>query len=904
MKTLGFALALSVAVSSSFAQAPGTFNWPGGSGSWTSAGWSTGADHAIPNLAGDTVRIGPTATVTLDTDITVGTINLTNKTTIVSDGTARTLTLDSGSSSTAATITGCSINWQSEKDSYIGTTPVDNTLVLSLASPLNVTLQNNSTQPKLIIPAKITGGSAEAPLDIAFRWRHSWGNGVLFLTNPGNDFHGDLHIYRDGTRDGDYSSVSCGGDGSSFNDSMLGDAANKVWLHAAANTSLVDLFLGLHGCSASKPLNRHVLGSGAVRGFNNFLTWTQEASVYLGPSCVIDPGLSASAAGTIVLKGTSVNMDAGTKLRLTVGASYHDTVQFDVSKALAFNGAIEFEEGTGYADIEGGTTINLVTVSTVAFTFTPSSTPAGWSFSVAGSASEGWTVSATKLADYAQATVQDATLIGDTFATANAFVVMPAGGAVPTTLRCYYGTTDGGENPAAWDAYADYPGTVTEEMTVSVPLTGLTLNGTYVYRFAATSNGRTAISTTLASFTTRPLTTNDTFTWATTSGDWHGDNWTITTPYARKVPYVAGDTIVFDLDGGATTSQLTNDVSVGFVNLRLDGGYGTRAKIVANERPATLTLDPGAQAEQVRITGTSHHNGLEFGTTAAGSALTVALAAPLDLYCDNNCGGLKIYAYAPIAGGSAEAPTPIYLNHVGNEWRDLWLCLDNEGNSFVGDIYVGTTRDENSVKGSSYLWVGASTLRTDAVLGPATNRVVLRNRSFLTYTAFSWLSGNHTAVCNRWIVGNGTVRCSEREQATPTDSQYYALALSALARIEPCSADETGYGTITFRAKSFSTDPATTFSLDVAPDGSANDAIAIATATNDIVLNGTLTVRSPAHVPTGTQFTVLTVENTAAGFTNALSRVPGYSMTTVGDAENGWSVILTKNFDGTIFLIR
>lgn len=890
--------ALCVLAHCAFAQTPATFNWPGAAGSWTTAPWSKGsADHDYPAVAGDTARFNNGAVVTLDADVTVGRLDLTNQVNLVSDGTIRTLTFDSGTAGTEAVLWALTLKWDQPKISHIGSLYTDNALVLRLASPLFVNLAgNNSARDYLAIAARITGGTAESPCPIRANWAAGWGGGSLFLCNPANDFRGDLHISRSTTAgDRDVATLGAGYESVAFTDGLLGDPANEIWLDG--DDALAYVMLAIHEGTSANPLNRVVHGKGCVKGKSLHEGYDNDRALYLGPHCVISPG-SASAAGSILLGGSTVSTDPGTTLRLTLGTTFHDTVVFQPGTSSSFVGVVEFEDAGDMADIPGGTSLPLITATGNSFTFNPASTPAGWTFNTSGNSGSGWTVTATKIATFATVQTLPASLVGDTFATANARVIMPEAGPVATTARVYYGATDGGDDPSAWDAYADLAGTVNEDSDIEIPLTGFTLGGTYYYRFSVTSDGTTFLSEESSSFTTRELNVVNTFTWIATNDLWAVDgHWYIPTYHARRIPGVPGDTLVFSLDNGARTAYLESDASVGFINATLEGGYGTVATLAATSTPVTLTLDTGAEGTLARLyAGVSHHAGITFGTSG-NNRLTLNLVSSPHIYADNSSGGCKVRVYSPVTGGTAERPVPIYISNDGNEWRTSQLYLESPASTFTGDIYVGGTA---VTKGSSYLFVGMGNHPQNGMLGNPSNRIFLRNNAIVNYRAQNW--GTPPAVdVERKFCGTGLVRTGD---STDNPTKFAPMRTTATAAFSPSGIDGTGFGTITLQAPSLTTDPGTAFEIDVAPDGSASDRIAITMASNDIVLNGTLAVRSDAHVPTGTQFTVVTVANTAAGFTNALSKAPGYTMTTVGNAEDGWSVVLTKNLDGTLIIVQ
>ena len=139
------------------------------------------------------------------------------------------------------------------------------------------------------------------------------------------------------------------------------------------------------------------------------------------------------------------------------------------------------------------------------------------------------------------------------------------------------------------------------------------------------------------------------------------------------------------------------------------------------------------------------------------------------------------------------------------------------------------------------------------------------------------------------------------------DKHPYSLTLSATSRFEPCGADGTGYGTISFRATNIVAQAGATFKVDLAPLGEEGDKFVFKpNAGGQVELNGNLLVdeASVAAAKTGSTWTIVTVAPGSGGFVNNWKRPSGFTMTTTGSDEAGWAVTLTKLATGTTVIVR
>ena len=918
MKSLKFCLGAFGVLSASVALAsPGTFNSAVDSGNWGDAGtWTPGetADHMVPNEAGDAVKL-TSAKIFVDGDYTVGTLETyavkgDPANVLVADSDiVRTLTLDSGADGTTAQILRSLGSWDATKEFYIGANSATATdsLVLRLVSSLDIRNLTNSAEPLTFLGAKITGGTEDRPCSLIYTYAAGWGSSAGYILNAANDFRGDVVVastskrLSDGKPSDDCANLYLGYDSIAFADGMLGNAANEVILDSPMETKNVKL--QVNKSSAGNPFNRTIRGLGTLNGTERYPTWSKTSALYLGPNCVIAPG-SAAVAGKIAVVGSTVTLDPATTFKFTLGAETNDMILVTADSTFTFNGVVAFDYFGEASDIPGGTSFDIMTVSKGNFTFAPASFPAGYSYAVSGDANSGWTVSAIKSADYAMTQIQPATLIGDTFVTANANVSMPESGAVEATLRFYYGTVDCGESGDGWQGFVDVVEPVTAEGIVSAKIEGLTLGETYFVRSAVTSNGHTAFSKTSASFMTRALTDPGTYYWTAVNGDWEvAENWYTPDPIARQVPGCPGDKLMCDLqDTSGRAIYLKEDVSFGFIDQYINAQYNNTTRFYAFENDVTLTLDPGTAAETSLIRSVSSNPKVEFGNDKATNRLTVALAAPLRIYAPNEGNASQVYVYGKLTGGTEEKPCPIVIDAYNNYWRIAKLLLNNTANDFRGDIYVGA---ETASEGRCHLYTGNRI--GDEVFGDLANRIILRGSAALTYCV-TW-GDNYTSVCNRTVLGTGFVRSGqELDDLDYNDSNtVYPLELGATSRFDPCGIDGTGYGTITFRAKSITCDPGTILTVDLAPEGEEGDKFVFKPNAGESVTLGGKLVVSPASVAAakaGSTWTVVTVAPGSGGFVNNWKRPSGFTMTTTGSNEAGWAVTLTKRPSGATIIIR
>ncbi len=863
---------------------PDTLLWNNGtaaSDSWHAVGiWTpTSSARTLPE-AGDTARIAGegTSTVAISQNATAGHLSL-GRTDFVSAGTPATLTLDTGDGSPSA------VNLYSNV--LFGAAAGESNLALSLANPVTFktfNVFNKTTTMTAYFHTKITGGSAASPCDITFtKSGVDWTQGQYFFSNAANDFRGDITLVNVGGNSGIRFMVGHGGNAT---DSMLGDPANVVHVYSRAT-----LYWN-KGDAAG--LRHRVEGNGTVQGCNYDATWNSynNSGMVLGDGCVLAPCTESSDYGTlnVVAKGT-LGIDANATFLFDVSNAKADAFKITTTKDLVVAGKIVFNE---QETIGTGTTWTLFTIPAGAgsVTWSPSSVPDGYSFKLDGNNTDGWTVTATKLKPGASVQNLAVDELGETSATVHADVLsLTPDGSV--TLRAYYGTTDGGENPSAWDHVEVYPDAISAIGVYSRQISGLTLGDTYYVRHSVANSAGENFSLDVVSFTTVATTTPDVFTWRSTNDVWSAPDpmWTTDTPYARKVPGYPGDKIFipvggasWDVYGVSRTINLDGDRSVG--NIEIQHGSGSYVTFLAPATPSTLTFDTGSATATNQILSTGQLKGLTFGA-AVDDSLSLALAQPLHID-RTSAYDYTINVYSPVSGGAEAAPTPILVESHGDEYCHLYLHLMNPLNSFTGDFTIGSTTDNKS---TTEVRVGGSSAPSqDSMLGAAANTVTLRNNATLRYYAAS----GAPAVCTRSISGNGTVICERGLSFTSEAS------LAPSHKLGPAS----GFGTLALSASPLSIDPAVRFAIDVSAEEDAGDRIAI-TTTGAFTLAGTFTVEGPADAAPFTVGTRRTVGSViGASSCTVAAKAAGWKILAEESDESAWTLVAEKVPDFLLILIR
>ena len=326
---------------------PDVFDWRLGGAGWDDEGaWTNGIAYArqVPGYAGDTIRFlacdnlpNEQPQVLLGRDLTVGGITINNK--IYDMG----LTLDS---EVPVTLTLDNLGKGVEicQSWHGGSVAIGGSRQMTLCLNDAVTVRNiNLFTTTCRIDAKVTGGSAEHPRNILLIAEFDeYSHPSLELTNPANDFRGDLTTDWADKKNARYT-IAVSGVAGEDTDSVLGDPANKIILRNGCAVSLKPTD------SAPSSFNREVRGNGSVGA---------SYGLALGAQAVVSPGESDTAFSTITLNGTTSFTDApGTTYRVNVSAtgSSSDVIDFSSTAQVSIQGGFEIVPDNPSVKIPAGT---------------------------------------------------------------------------------------------------------------------------------------------------------------------------------------------------------------------------------------------------------------------------------------------------------------------------------------------------------------------------------------------------------------------------------------------------------------------------------------------------------------------------------------------------------------------
>jgi hypothetical protein len=312
---------------------PDVFDWRLGAANWDDEGaWTNDITYVrqVPGYAGDTIRFSSRDNlpseqpkVLLGRDLTVGWIEVGNK---VRD---KGFALDSATPVTL-TLDNLGRGVEIKQDWHSGSVAIGGSGQMTLCLNDALTVRNiNTGTSNCRIDAKVTGGSADRPRNILLIAEFdSWSRPSLELTNPANDFRGDLTTDWANKKQARFTIMVSGVAGENT-DSVLGDPANKIILR---NNGIVSLQPTDRAPSA---FNREVRGKGSV---------SASYGLVLGERAVVSPGESDAAFSTITLNGTTSFTDApGTVYRVNVSAtgSSSDVIDFSSTAQVSIRGGFE-----------------------------------------------------------------------------------------------------------------------------------------------------------------------------------------------------------------------------------------------------------------------------------------------------------------------------------------------------------------------------------------------------------------------------------------------------------------------------------------------------------------------------------------------------------------------------------
>jgi autotransporter-associated beta strand protein len=255
---------------------------------------------------------------------------------------------------------------------------------------------------------------------------------------------------------------------------------------------------------------------------------------------------------------------------------------------------------------------------------------------------------------------------------------------VSTNLRLYYGTTDGGTNPAAWDTFTDL-GTVAPGDVVSVSrtaLAALTPGTAYFARYyASNANGTTWSAA--QSFTTAASLTWDagggTTTNISTTTNWLGD----------LTPDLSGGGEIATFASAGSTVTIDTNVSLLGLVINRDANF-----TVAN---GTGSLTLGAGGITVTLPSTT-------ARTHVLAESNVILAADQTWSINNNTGTAQLNVTSSIGGAYGFTKTG-----TGNLLLGSNSTFDGAVNVNVGPVVISSANALGSNVGASSIAATGST---------------------------------------------------------------------------------------------------------------------------------------------------------------------------------------------------
>ena len=868
------------------------FTWVGGSANWDDPGmWAAQSTvRTAPDFPGDTiVSTNSGDVIAVSGTKTVSNIQMpSGNFQIVPEGDARII-FRSGSTSETNTMTTAT---SGKCNTQIGSGAACSNLVLQITDNLRI-IPNVAYNSRFKIHAKITGGSSDSPARLDFTTPNGEHNKVyIYLTNPDNDFYGDITIGEFGNAN--RLVVSAGLASQNSVDSMFGASTNVITLCGRGAAIFAKT-------SDSEGLHRTLRGTGTLSGgyLNEGDGWTvetSESSLLLGDGMSVEPSAQNSPFGSIAIKAGTLTLHENARFVFDVGTNANDTVNFTLKNSFVFCGRIVINE---MDELDIGDSVRIaavkITDQTKSFSLEPSFVTPGFNLVVSGSTASGFSIDAVKIRDpslYPNATSSAPTGVGDTYATLPVEVTSTAPDD-SATLRAYISRdSDQGESPDGWEIIAAYPQTVSSNGVYGVYVDGLETGATYYYRHSIQTSAGEFFTSTAYSFTTRPADTPDSFNFMQDSTNYvwsDKSTWSISSYYDRSFPGIAGD--IANIYSGSSSInkffEIDRDITVGSIRIYQgnNSGYMT---FDATKQPAVLTFSNGDPSVTNKF---SIQN--QFPTVNFGTDTNTMLSMHLDGTTEFSAYSAYVHTTilrTPVSGGSDNGAPAIVVQSFGDEYCKQRLVLANPMNSFKGDIRVGNPQSRPSSNVLFAGWDDAGLAFTNSVLGDPSNSLILGNKSKVVLKQ----PAGETATFSRKVYGSGTLS-TERYNSYGQINGYNGMMLDGSVRLEPSSVDGAGYGTITVSAAGLESSENFEISLDVAADGSANDSIVI-NAQAPLVLNGKLTVKSDdGRIPENITYDIITVNphSSLSSFSFRMTRTPEsvpFVTEVSGDAQSGWTV--------------
>ncbi len=888
---------------------PASFRWIGGVGTavWHTPLWLNLDDlmRTMPGAPGDKVFLTNNIALTVNNGIAFAELTqaAAYSSSIVPGVSGVTLSLDAlGGTSKITAVAKSSLT--------LGSDSVR--MNLALQNPLMLTATSDGNATELYLKARLTGGAEDALRNITCFG--AGGRPRITLSNPANDFRGDLHLSTN-------SYVIVGRPDAQ--NSMFGHVANKIIFDHTSGKLII-------WPGAFHPvLDRTIQGSGSIEaltittdGYNN----SNDARLSFGSNALIEPSSANGTTGTISIIGSAITFDTNATVRLDLMSA----TQCDLLSVKHYQGSLDtyykrtvdhyvfsnrLELIAASSDFPIGTQWTIMRVEQAkAFTFQPSYKTPGYGYEVIGSESP-WTLVAIKL-DSGPAVQNLAATEVDAAQAQVGAEVLSLEPEQEGTLRVYYGETDGGASPSAWTSCAVYPDQATAVGSYRLTLTeGLSAGHTYYYRHSISNSAGEKFAATPWTFTTYAFEAPDTFTWLATNANWFAPGvWQPNRPSVRKTPQFMGDKVIINLIEGGLVSgplvsrsiELSEDVVVSSVQIN-DGENHSVTFTATGENPVVLTFDtPDGTPFSFLAVGSLRD--LNFGTSLS-TPLVLALNKPF-VFHKTAAYQYNIPCYARLIGGTDAAPSDITLSIESSEWGHVHFSLINPANSFRGDLYVGNRI--STTAGTVELRVGRSGVApaTDSTLGHPDNKIILQRNSALSLVA---PAAEEPATLNRKVSGNGVISAGLADQGGGYDNllPQGKLHLGSGATLMPhAQTGAEGMGALTIAATGLSGDANARYIFKVNPETQAADVINV-NVTGPVDLQGRVKLQSTSHpMPIGMTWDIMKIAPTATQFENHLKieRQPNlpyvFRLSLAGDATTGWTVQATSVNAYTVLQLR
>ncbi len=467
------------------------------------------------------------------------------------------------------------------------------------------------------------------------------------------------------------------------------------------------------------------------------------------------------------------------------------------------------------------------------------------------------------------------------------------------TLRVYYGLTDGGTSPGAWNANDTVSTAIAANGTYYYDTAqALTLGQTYYYRFSLQVDGGVeTFANAGGTFTTIPYDTPASFIW---NGDSYGTNnwaepiWINLSTGIRAYPSILGDEAAFTAVPSNRFHNIQIQLTNSLIHLKaLTTGHlspgngdpwysgGEFSFINGGTDPVEIVLD-STQAGKSAVLTSRGTQSITWGQSTNDN-ITLRLNSPLDITRGSSY-TCHIRLNAKITGGTLGQPSRI-LATFATDWTSHYVYLLNPENDFIGDIYCNRANTGNAVGVlSAGRSEGAHTnTANNAVFGHPSNQIILRtNTRLLLYGS----ANDGAFTFERTVRGQGSIDRTVSALGTSyTVNKHLDLDLGANSVLAPGEGNTNA--TLNVLANTITSDPASTLRFKLNTN-SICDKVFL-NARGSVTLNGKLELVPQAKSQAGDRWPILSATNLVTSLNvNFASKTPGYSIIRTQDANGNW----------------